>query len=307
MLDQITHLFRLQAIIEEGSLRQAAERLHITQPALSRSLAQLESYFGRPLVERHARGVRPTLFGLKVRSASLRLMRQWELTDEELRSEGSGGRIHLRIGAGPVWRTVILPELMLEMQRRFPQMVFEIHRAHPTDSYEDLNEGRLDVILSGISAENRYPRLVQKKLGVVNNLIVAREGHPVFDRVGPDGRVPSEALLDYPWLVYTEYQAYREITMHAVHERLGRPPEIDLVCDSLNTALASLQRGDYLSLLPEPITMAAQSPRLLPVPVGLTRREVTIGMIIREETSNWEPVQVLGEACGAVLQELSFS
>ncbi|WP_319518473.1 LysR family transcriptional regulator [uncultured Martelella sp.] len=307
MLDQITHLFRLQAIIKEGSLRQAAERLHITQPALSRSLAQLENYFGQPLVERHARGVRPTLFGLKVRSASLRLMRQWELTDEELRTEGRAGRIHLRIGAGPVWRTVILPEVMLRMQRRFPKMVFEIHRAHPTDSYEDLSEGRLDVILSGISAENRFPRLVQKQLGVVNNLIVAREGHPVFDRVDAEGRVPSEALLDYPWLVYTEYQTYREITMHAIHERLGQPPEIALVCDSLNTALASLQRGDYLSLLPEPITMAAVSPRLVPVPVGLTRREVKIGMVIREEAAGWEPVQALGEASGEVLQGLSFS
>uniref|UniRef100_UPI003101AF82 helix-turn-helix domain-containing protein n=1 Tax=Neorhizobium sp. EC2-8 TaxID=3129230 RepID=UPI003101AF82 len=56
MLDQITHLFRLQAIVEEGSLRRAAERLNLTQPALSRSLAQLEAHFGRPLLERHARG-----------------------------------------------------------------------------------------------------------------------------------------------------------------------------------------------------------------------------------------------------------
>ena len=304
MLDQITHLFRLQAIIEEGSLRRAAERLHVTQPALSRSLIQLEQYFGQPLVERHARGVRPTLFGQKVLSASLRLMRQWELTDQELRTEANATTINLRIGAGPVWRTIILPVVMLDMQKRFPHVVFEIHRAHPTDSYRDLSEGRLDVILSGTGQETTQTRLVRKPLGVVQNLVVAREGHPIFERTDTDGRIRSETALEYPWLVYTEYSVYRELTIHAVHERLGNSPNIGLVCDSLNTTLATLQRSDYLSLLPEPITLAVSSPRLVPVPVDLVPREVSVGMIIREELEASEPVRELETACADAIARL---
>lgn len=304
MLDQITHLFRLQAIIEEGSLRRAAERLHVTQPALSRSLIQLEQYFGQALVERHARGVRPTLFGRKVLSASLRLMRQWELTDRELRTEANATTIDLRIGAGPVWRTVILPVVMLDMQQRFPNVVFEIHRAHPTESYRDLSEGRLDVILSGTGQEPQQPRLIQKQLGIVRNIVVAREDHPIFGRVNAEGRVRSETALEYPWLVYTEYSVYRELTIHAIHERLGTSPRIGLVCDSLNTTLATLQRGDYLSLLPEPITLAASGPKLVPVPVDLVPREVSVGMIIREELESSEPVRELEIACASAIASL---
>ena len=84
MLDIVTHLFRLQAIVEESSLRRAAARLNVTQSALSRSLAQLEAYFGRPILERHARGVRPTPFGERVLSESLRLQRQWTISEQSL-------------------------------------------------------------------------------------------------------------------------------------------------------------------------------------------------------------------------------
>ncbi len=77
-------------------------------------------------------------------SASLRQMRQWELTDEELRAEGIG------IGAGPVSRSIILPVVMVEMHRRFPQIVFEMVRAHPTDSYEGAGEPS-GMIVSSVS------------------------------------------------------------------------------------------------------------------------------------------------------------
>ena len=304
MLDQITHLFRLKAIIEEGSLHRAAERLNVTQPALSRSISQLEALFGRQLLERHARGVRPTPFGRKVLSASLRLRRQWELAEQELRDEDAAGNVRLRIGAGPVWRVIILPAVMLEIQKSFPKLVFEIYRAHPTKSYEDLAEGRLDVILSGVGEETQHPRLVRKKLAVVTDHVVARQGHPIFKRAGPGNSVPHECLLDYPWLVYLEYSAYRETTIYAVYERLGREPNIRLICDSLNTTIATLQRSNYLAYLPEPITIAATAPRLLPVPVDLKRRHVDVGMIIREELDQWEPIQALERACTSILTKV---
>ena len=66
MLDYVTHLFRLKAIIEEGSLGRAAQRLNVTQPALSRSVSQLEKHFGQPILIRHSRGVAPTPFGERV-------------------------------------------------------------------------------------------------------------------------------------------------------------------------------------------------------------------------------------------------
>ena len=64
MIDQFSHLHRFVAIAEEGSRHRAAARLNLTQPALPRSIGQLAAGFGRPLLERHARGARLTWPGM---------------------------------------------------------------------------------------------------------------------------------------------------------------------------------------------------------------------------------------------------
>ncbi len=296
MLDQVTHLFRLKTIIEEGSLRRAAERLNVTQPALSRSVVQLERLFGRQLLERSTRGVQPTAFGRRVLSASLRLMRQWELEEQQLQEDQTVGDIHVRIGAGPESRAVILPEVMPLIQKRFPQLTFEIYRDHHVKAYEDLCEGRLDVVLSGGIGRTDL-RLKQRQLAVVVDHIIAREGHPIFERIGPNRLVPDLALLDFPWLVYLEYSTYREMTMHAIHERIGHYPDVRLICDSLQTTIAALQRGDYLAYLPGQIIYAVDAPRLRAVPVDFRWRTTRVGMSIREEIADWEPIQALQDAC----------
>ena len=305
MLDQITHLFRLETIVEQGSLRRAAERLNVTQPALSRSIVQLEQLFGQPLLERSSRGVQPTPFGRKVLSASLRLKRQWELAEQELREDDTADEVCLRIGAGPVWRAVILPEVMVRMHEAFPKLTFEIYRGQAEKFYEDLSEGRLDVVLAGVGQTSHHSRLVEKRLFTIANHVVARAGHPILRSASKSGVVSVEALLDYPWLVYLEYPVYREITIHAIHERIGHDPDIRLICDSLNTTIRSLQRGDYLAYLPEPIVFAAASPQLVPVPVDLKRRMVDIGMTIREEMVGWEPIRILEDVCTEVLTRYS--
>jgi DNA-binding transcriptional LysR family regulator len=298
MLDQITHLFRLQAIVEEGSLRRAAERLNLTQPALSRSLAQLEAHFGRPLLERHARGVRPTLFGERVLSESLRMMRHWEVAEQELMSDRAIGKAYLRIGAGPMWRPAILPELLVDMQRRFPKIVFELRNSRYATSITDLLEGRLDMLFTGMTVDDPQDfRLVALPLTNVINNVMAREDHPIFAARDAAGAVPPERLLDYPWLVHSELPIYQATTQHGLFERLGREPDIRLSCESLHSTLSILQRSDCLCLLPDAAVLATSCPRIVPVPVNLSYRHTRTGVIYREELSDWAPVRQLIALC----------
>lgn len=298
MLDQITHLFRLQAIVEEGSLRRAAERLNLTQPALSRSLAQLEGHFGQPLVERHARGVRPTPFGDKVLSASLRLMRHWELAEQDLMSETAAGATQLRIGAGPIWRAGNLAEIFVEMQRRFPRIVLHQQTYRFGSSLTDLQEGRLDILFSGVSIDqSRSQRLVAHRLTTVTNSVMAREGHPILQETAEGAPLREQRLLDFPWVVYTEIPIYRDTTIHALGERLGRQPEVRLVCENLLTTLTILQRSDCLCLLPEFAVTAMSAPRIVPLPLELSNRASQAGILYREEHRTWEPVQTLVALC----------
>jgi DNA-binding transcriptional LysR family regulator len=296
MLDQITHLFRLRVMLEEKSLRRASEKLNLTQPALSRSLAQLESHFGQPLVERHSRGVKPTPFGERVLRVAMRMERYWAIAADELTGDAMDEKIQLRVGVGPIWRSGILSPVLVEMQRRFPRLVFELTPMVFGTAIDALRNGEIDAVYSGVGPEfGHFGGLVRHKLTEVTNKILAREGHPLFKTVRKDGFVPTELLLDFPWIVYTEFPTYREFTMHAIFERAGHDPEIRMVCQNLLTVLTMLQQSDNLCLLPDLVAIDALSPRLVPVQAKLNLRKVDTGLVYRKEMADWAPIKVLTE------------
>lgn len=297
MLDQITHLFRLRTILEEGSLRRASEKLNVTQPALSRSLAQLESYFGQQLVERHARGVKPTPFGEKVLSVSNRIERYWEIAEHELRAEVTDEKTVMRIGGGPVWRSGILSSVLAELQSRYPRIIIEFTTLTYGKTLQDLREGRLDVAFGGVFNDGgSSPRFARVKLTEVTNYVMAREDHPLLAGKNPDDIVPS-SLRAYPWIVYSELPAYREITEHTVAEYIGGLPDVRFICQNLLSVLTILQQSDCLCVLPYLSVQAVNSPRIVPIPLPLRRSTADIGMIFRTEMREWGPMKTLLELC----------
>lgn len=298
MLDHITYLFRLQTVIEEGSLRRAAEKLNITQPALSRSIQQLERRVGQQLLERHSRGVAPTATGKRMLSLSRRLARHWELAEEELLTGGGSLRGRLRLRSGPLYRAVVLPKLIGQLQSAFPDLVIEMQNAHGENAILELTEGRCDVVFGGLQiAEDVDKRLIVRQFTVVRDRVVAREDHPVFARLRPDETVAPETLLEYPWLIYTADPVYANATMHAPLERAGRSPDVRITCESLISAIGLLQNSDCLSILPDAALRETSSPRIVTVPVALSRRQVRSGAIYREEMRDWPPMAMLMRLC----------
>lgn len=298
MIDLMTHLFRLQAIVEEGSLRRAALRLNVTQPALSRSLAQIEERLGQPLVERHARGVVPTAFGAKVLSSVMRLSRQWELAEEELLSGAPTLSGTLRIEAGPLWRLVVLPRLLAPMQTAFPDLTIEVTNLQSGGQVDRLADGEVDAVFGGLQFASDLPaRLRSRAFTEFHDHVVARLGHPILSRTEADGTIAPGRLLDYPWLVYTGDPVYEIEIVHALVDRLGRTPDIRVRSQSLTTALTVLQHGNCLSILPDFAVGGTTGAQITTVPVRLGNRKAPSGAIYREEIAAWPPFAKLLDLC----------
>ena len=113
------------------------------------------------------------------------------------------------------------------------------------------------------------------------------------------GEIEPERLLDFPWLVYMADPAYEMETVHATVERIGAAPPVQLKCESLIAAIRLLQTGDYLCILPDAALANTSMPRIVPLPVGLGRRQVPTGAIFREENSDWPPLTHLLELCAS--------
>ncbi|EAR51145.1 transcriptional regulator [Oceanicola granulosus HTCC2516] len=298
MIDLMTHLFRLQAIVEEGSMRRAALHLNLTQPALTRSVQLIEERLGQPLLERHARGVEPTAFGREVLSSVMRLSRQWELAEQELLAATTSAKRVLRLEAGPLWRMVVLPAILGPLKEKHPDLRIELTNLRPAESSKNVIEGKIDVLCGGLQFVADLPPTMQHRAFThFHDRVTARADHPLFARIPKSGQLPPEVLLDYPWLVYTGDPIYELETAHAATERLGREPDVRISCESLASALRVLQQSNCVSILPDGALADLSGPPLVPVPVSLGRRRAPSGVIFREEMLDWPPLTDLLSAC----------
>lgn len=113
-------------VCEEGSLTRAAVRLFRTQPAITQQIQVLEREFGHALLERTARGVRPTAQGQALRERAGRLFREWEALVEEMRDRSEGVRGQLRIACSDTVARYFLPEILAGFVREHPGVRLEL-------------------------------------------------------------------------------------------------------------------------------------------------------------------------------------
>ena len=283
-------LFRFQAIAEAGSVRKAAETLNITQPALSRSLTQLEQIYRQPLFERHARGVRLTSFGRRLLATISRLARDWELAELELANGDNSAEGILKLNAGPLWAAMVLPVVISQLHRTFPNLVVEISHHNGEAMLSALLEGRIDVQLGGLHKPERGGgQLIEHPFTAVHDRVGARATHPIHRRAPDDHR----ALLDFPWIIYTADEIYEAETLHTVVERTGTPPPVRIRSDSLIATLRLLQEGDYLCMLPDAAVTNVPGQPLKATPIDLGRRVGPSGALYRKAIAGYPPLQEL--------------
>lgn len=288
-------LFRFQAIAEAGSVRRAAEALNVTQPALSRSLSQLEKAYGEALLERHARGVRPTAFGQRLLSTISRLARDWELAEAELAGGNPGAEGRLRIHAGPLWASVVLPPVIAKLHESYPNLTVEMTPSTGT-SMTALLDGRIDVSFGGLYAPDRnHPQVEARAFSLIRDRVAARVDHPIQNCDPNDFGI----VHNYPWIIYAADPIYEAETLHAVMERTGALPQVRVRSSSLLAIFRLLQCGNYLCILPDAAVNGIPGHPIRPVPIELGRRNSETGALYRRAIAHYPPMQMLLELCGA--------
>ena len=142
----------LIAISETRNFRRAAERANTTQPTLSEQLKALETRLGAKLVERSRSQVMMTPLGNQVVSVARRMLAD----AEEIRTlAASGGRELagvLRLGLPPTVGPYLLPLMIPELKRRYPDLKLYVREELPSDLMPALADGRHDLVLSLLPA-----------------------------------------------------------------------------------------------------------------------------------------------------------
>ncbi|TXD36125.1 LysR family transcriptional regulator [Lujinxingia vulgaris] len=183
-----------RAVAEAEHLPTAAARLHVSSPALSRTVRLLEEHLEVELFNRVGRRLVLNTAGEQLLAAVQEAMGGLGRVVEEVQVEGVGGR--LRVGSlGVLTNSFVLPAA-LALCERHPQLLPMLENHRPRDANEKLWRGELDVAFyyEGLSA----PGVEVEELGRIGASVYCGKGHPLFERAAEVG---EEEVLCWPFSV----------------------------------------------------------------------------------------------------------
>ena len=173
---------------EERSISRAAERLHITQPPLTRHIQSLEKELGVSLFKRTSGGVELTEAGKAVLSHARAIRTQVEQATEQVRkvARGQAGRIDIGVYGSAMLDSI--PKILGAYSSSHPDVEVVLHVASRGRQIESLHRGRLLIAFDDHGLDGM-------RTDVKGNLYIARYGAGVVAVVSPDGRLLREVKL----------------------------------------------------------------------------------------------------------------
>ena len=157
-------------VVREESITKASEVLHITQPTLSRQLAQMEEELGVKLIDRGTRKIRLTNEGMLLRRRAEEIIQLVDKTEQELLGQNEQVEGKITIGCGEIAAVQILSDLIKSFTEKYPRVTFDFFTATADFVKEQMDKGLIDIglLLEPIDIEKyEFVRLNTKERWVV--------------------------------------------------------------------------------------------------------------------------------------------
>lgn len=240
-LRQLAHL---TALAEQGSFSRAAERLHLTQSALSRSLQTLEDELGARLIDRAGKRSTLTPLGEAVLARARRIaLEAAEIQrSAELLRQGEAGIIRVGLGSGP--GALLMTPLLTHVAAHYPQVRVAIARGSTELQVAQLRQRELDALVVDARRISYASDLVIEPLTELRGGFVSRAGHPLAQLAS----VSFAQLMAYP--VATTPLSDEVARMLVAHYGPGADPArmAALVCEDVGSLLDAVAETDAVFL-----------------------------------------------------------
>jgi LysR family transcriptional regulator, regulator of abg operon len=270
------------AVVDAGSIRGAARQLNVSQPALTRALQQLEEELGVQLMHRSGRGATPTAAGSAFLSRARVAEAELRKAAEEAKKTVDDGAGLLSLGVSPVGASLLLPELVIALQRAHPKTRLRILETTPSALLALVRDEVMDLAVTQRTRIHLDAGLDYRPLAEVQMRVAVRPGHPLLStRV----KKPTYSLADIvgvSWLYMTAHDSSDDIVSRSFIAS-GLPIPLAAVhCGSYFVALDLIASTDMLGVLPPALLRACMkagqlvelvlTKPLIPINLGLYTR-----------------------------------
>lgn len=291
MFEKRKDLTKFLAVAETGAILSAADKLGITQPALSRVVARLERQFGGRLFDRMSTGVRLTPLGAVVADLARHILYEIEVAEEKINATLSGRTGSLRVTAGPVWMGAVLPEIIARFHETCPGVEVKLKTTPLSEGIRLLANGDSDLHCGGINSNEPLPQFLRSERFLDMTWgIVADKNHPLHS-----GIAGEEVLADYPWIDFdaplradaANGRPSLTAVLDQLYDRTGR--RVKTVTRAGSGGLSLMRVGPYLSWLSLTFLDRIPGDPLKPLPVAFGSLRYRAGMVSRRSADDLSP------------------
>jgi len=232
-------------VADKGSLRAAARQIGVAQPAISRSIAEVEREVGAALFERSARGAVTTAVGQRFLLRATAILAELQRAKEEaaqILGEGSG---HVSVALSTAVHLALLPKALPVFRAKYPNILLSIREGLFARVHREVEEGALDFYMGPLS-ETPVPGSLQSELAFNNRrIILSRKGHSLRHANS------LSKLVNADWIstTVTETEDAELGPLFAAH---GLPtPKVRLHVQSSLTMTLAVAHTDLLVMVPQ--------------------------------------------------------
>ncbi|QKZ05703.1 MULTISPECIES: LysR substrate-binding domain-containing protein [Pseudomonas] len=268
------HLRLLVAIDTYRNLTQVAEVTHVTVPAVSKSLTELERGLGLALFSRTPQGLMPTPYGdCLIRHARSMLTVLHDARDQ-LKALSSGAEGKIRIGMLPASASVLLPQALSLLKQRSPSTNVTIIEGTTEALLPELWQGRLDLVVGRLPAPGTLGSFEERELLEEPVVLMTGLHHPLARKKS----LAWSDLCDYAWILPPPGSLLRD-PLERVLEANDVPLSSDYIETlSIHVVRAQLRVSDSIAIMAVSIASDPVQP-LHVLPLSLPRLVRPVGVL----------------------------
>lgn len=279
----------LMAVVQAGSMSKAAALLNTGQPAISRSIAELEQALGVRLLDRSRHGVKPTEYGRALLDGGTAVFDDLRQTVRSISFLADPTVGEVRIGCNPFLAASFVAAVIERLSRRYPRAVFRLTPAYVEPLYRELTERNVDFLIARRSGSLADERLDYEFLFDDTYWVMAGAKSAWARRRS----IGLAELANEPWALPSPESTTGSVALAAFREIGLGYPRTTVIAEPVDVRITLLATSRFITIFPESVfRFSARTPefkvlrvkeRLSRVPVGIiTLKNRTISPLAQE-------------------------
>jgi DNA-binding transcriptional LysR family regulator len=246
---KLQDLHVLMTVTQAGSMRKAAGLLNTTQPAISRSIAELENAFGVRLLDRSSQGIQPTEYGRALLRRSVAVFDELKQSGRDIDFLSNPDAGELRIGSNPVIAEGIALSVIEQLSRRYPRVTYHVVPGTLQTLNDELRERHIELALSAAPRVTPEDDIDAEVLLDEPLVVVAGKDNPLVRR----RKIVLADLLNEPWTWYAPDGIFHSLVIEAFRASGLEPPRATVYTDAPNMRIRLAVDRGFLTFGPASI------------------------------------------------------